>query len=381
MATRQVLAELARGLRAARRACAVAIESVGGVDAARRVQAGEAFDVVVLASDAIDKLHRRRARACRQQGRPGALRRGGLRARRRAAARHRFSEDALKRAVLAARSIGYSTGPSGVALAQAVRALGHRRSEIAGRTVQAPPGVPVGTLVARGEVALGFQQLSELMHLEGIDRGGPAARRRSRSPPSFPPASCAGSAQAERGARACWPSWPRRRPPRPSAATAWNRPEPASVHTRRHRRHMSLIIDCHGHYTTAPKALEDWRNQQIAGIKDPAADAQGGRPEDQRRRAARVHRDQPAAPDEGARQRHHAVLAARQLHGAPHRRLQRVVAPGRRSATSCASASASCSPTTSCRWRCCRSRRASTRRPASPSWRSASRSTATSAST
>ena len=34
---------------------------------------------------------------------------------------------------------------------------------------------------------------------------------------------------------------------------------------------MSLIIDCHGHYTTAPKALEDWRNKQIAGIKDPAS--------------------------------------------------------------------------------------------------------------
>ena len=32
-----------------------------------------------------------------------------------------------------------------------------------------------------------------------------------------------------------------------------------------------MIIDCHGHYTTAPKALEGWRNQQIAGIKDPAA--------------------------------------------------------------------------------------------------------------
>ena len=32
---------------------------------------------------------------------------------------------------------------------------------------------------------------------------------------------------------------------------------------------MSLIIDCHGHYTTAPKALDDWRNQQIAGIQDP----------------------------------------------------------------------------------------------------------------
>ena len=34
---------------------------------------------------------------------------------------------------------------------------------------------------------------------------------------------------------------------------------------------MSLIIDCHGHYTTAPKALENWRNAQIAGIKDPSA--------------------------------------------------------------------------------------------------------------
>ena len=32
-----------------------------------------------------------------------------------------------------------------------------------------------------------------------------------------------------------------------------------------------MIIDCHGHYTTAPKQLEDWRNAQIAGIKNPAA--------------------------------------------------------------------------------------------------------------
>ena len=41
------------------------------------------------------------------------------------------------------------------------------------RTVQASPGVPVGSLVARGEVALGFQQLSELIHIEGIDLLGP----------------------------------------------------------------------------------------------------------------------------------------------------------------------------------------------------------------
>ena len=31
-----------------------------------------------------------------------------------------------------------------------------------------------------------------------------------------------------------------------------------------------MIIDCHGHYTTAPKALESWRSRQIAGLMDPA---------------------------------------------------------------------------------------------------------------
>ena len=31
-----------------------------------------------------------------------------------------------------------------------------------------------------------------------------------------------------------------------------------------------MIIDCHGHYTTAPKALEDWRNRQVASLNDPS---------------------------------------------------------------------------------------------------------------
>jgi molybdate transport system substrate-binding protein len=82
------------------------------------------------------------------------------------------SEEALKRAVQAAKSIGYSTGPSGVALAKLFERWGIA-ADVGKRTVQAPPGVPVGSLVARGEVALGFQQYSELMHLEGIDVLGP----------------------------------------------------------------------------------------------------------------------------------------------------------------------------------------------------------------
>jgi 4-oxalmesaconate hydratase len=41
--------------------------------------------------------------------------------------------------------------------------------------------------------------------------------------------------------------------------------------SRHSRQEAHLIIDVHGHYTTAPKALEEWRNRQIAGIKDRSA--------------------------------------------------------------------------------------------------------------
>jgi len=77
------------------------------------------------------------------------------------------SEDAMRRAVLAAPSVSVSTGPSGVALLQRFADWGIA-GEIGPRMVQPPPGVPVGSLVAKGEVALGFQQLSELMHLPGL---------------------------------------------------------------------------------------------------------------------------------------------------------------------------------------------------------------------
>jgi molybdate transport system substrate-binding protein len=170
MATRQLLAELL-AVREQGLGFDVTIESVGGVDAARRVQDGEPFDFVVLALDAIDKLI--------AAGRvvPGSkvdLVHSGVAACVRAGAVRPdiASEEALRRAVLAAPSIGYSTGPSGVALMKLFERWGIA-DQVRQRTVQAPPGVPVGTLVARGEVALGFQQLSELMHLEGIDVLGP----------------------------------------------------------------------------------------------------------------------------------------------------------------------------------------------------------------
>jgi molybdate transport system substrate-binding protein len=74
--------------------------------------------------------------------------------------------------VLDAPTLGYSTGPSGVALQRLFERWGIA-AQIAPRIVQAPPGAPVGALVARGDVSLGFQQLSELLHLQGIDVVGP----------------------------------------------------------------------------------------------------------------------------------------------------------------------------------------------------------------
>ena len=165
MATRQMLAEMAAAWQALS-GVEVAIESVGGVDAAKRVQAGEAFDGVVLASDAIDKLI---ASGQVLAGSRVDLMRSSVAVALKAGAPAPdiSTEAALRSAIAAAPTIGYSTGPSGAALVKLFERWS-MADALAPRIVQAPPGVPVGTLVARGEVALGFQQLSELMHLEGI---------------------------------------------------------------------------------------------------------------------------------------------------------------------------------------------------------------------
>jgi molybdate transport system substrate-binding protein len=170
MATRQLLVELTAAY-AKQHGQVVNITSVGGVDATRCVQAGEAFDVVILASDAIDKL----------------IASGHLRADSKVdlvhsgvavavclgtAAPDISTETAVRQAVLAAPTLSYSTGPSGVALAKLFERWGIA-DQIKDRIVTAPPGVPVGSLVAKGEVALGFQQLSELIHVDGIAIVGP----------------------------------------------------------------------------------------------------------------------------------------------------------------------------------------------------------------
>lgn len=166
MATKALLADLTRQFQQAHPEIEVQVESVGGVDAAKRVQAGEAFDVVALASDAIEKLVA--AGHLLAETRVDIVRSAVAVAVPAGTPRPDIStEAALKAAVLAAPTLGYSTGPSGVQLARLFEHWGIA-AEIAPRIVTPPPGVPVGSLVAKGEVALGFQQLSELMNLPGI---------------------------------------------------------------------------------------------------------------------------------------------------------------------------------------------------------------------
>ena len=171
MATRQLLADLSSAWQALRPDIVLDVESVGGVDAAKRVQAGETFDAVVLAANAIDQLT---AAGRIVPGTRADLVRSGVAVAVRAGAPavDIGSEDAVRNAVLNARSISYSTGPSGVHLQKVFERWGIAE-QIAPRLVQAPPGVPVGSLVAKGEVELGFQQLAELMNLPGITVLGP----------------------------------------------------------------------------------------------------------------------------------------------------------------------------------------------------------------
>ncbi|WP_070107113.1 substrate-binding domain-containing protein [Burkholderia plantarii] len=170
MATRQILQRLA-DQHAALTGQRVAVESVGGVEAARRVAQGEPFDLVALAGDALASLEQ--AGRVDAASRVAVARSGIAVAVREGATRPAIdTEQAVRQAVADSRSIGYSTGPSGRHL-EALFARWGLADAIAARLVQARPGVPVASLVASGEVELGFQQGSELLGQPGIVVLGP----------------------------------------------------------------------------------------------------------------------------------------------------------------------------------------------------------------
>jgi molybdate transport system substrate-binding protein len=166
MATRRLLADLVASFAVTSPGTDVLVESVGGVDAAKRIAAGEPFDGVVLASGAIDTLIAQGhvvagsridfVRSPMAVAVPAGAVRPSIE-----------TEQDVRQAVLAARHIGYSTGPSGDHLLVLFDRWGVG-AVVKDRLVQARPGIPVASLVAGGEADLGFQQLSELLNVDGI---------------------------------------------------------------------------------------------------------------------------------------------------------------------------------------------------------------------
>ena len=163
MATKALLGDLVQAYQALS-GIELDIESVGGVVAADRVKANEPFDLVMLASGALDKLiaqdlvkgkvvlaYSDVAVAVPEQSADYAI----------------GTEEALRETLLAVDTIGYSTGPSGDGLLKLFERWG--LSEVLQKKlIQAPAGRSVGTLVADGTVQIGFQQYSELFTVAGI---------------------------------------------------------------------------------------------------------------------------------------------------------------------------------------------------------------------
>jgi molybdate transport system substrate-binding protein len=165
MATRRILADLAQDYES-QTGVRVEIRSMGGVEAAKLVRAGEATDIVVLPSKVMASLAAE-GHLAKGATRDFARSEIGVAVRAGSALPSLANEQAVKQAMLDSRRLCYSTGPSGDHLKALCEQWG-----VTGALV-APPGVPVAALVANGEADLGFQQLSELIGQPGIEIVGP----------------------------------------------------------------------------------------------------------------------------------------------------------------------------------------------------------------
>lgn len=146
------------------------VKWVPTVDLMNRLKAGERIDLVIATARNLDELIRAGA-VDPERVLPLARSVVAVAVRAGAPKPDIGSAEALKRTLLNAASIAYSTGPSGLHMAALVERFGIR--EALQQRTRITKGEPVGVVVARGDAAIGFQQLSELMPVAGIDIVGP----------------------------------------------------------------------------------------------------------------------------------------------------------------------------------------------------------------
>jgi molybdate transport system substrate-binding protein len=149
----------------------VVADWAGTPDIQKRIGGGEAADVVILGSSGAEELIRQGklvpdTRANFAKSRIGvAVREGAPRP-------DISSANAVKTAVLAAKSVAYSAGASGTYLVTVFQKMGIA-DEVKAKAATVKPGEPVGEVIARGDAELGFQQVSELVPVKGIQYVGP----------------------------------------------------------------------------------------------------------------------------------------------------------------------------------------------------------------
>jgi molybdate transport system substrate-binding protein len=170
IAVKEVVLEL---IPAFEKSCGHKVTTIwGGTEAiTKRLSGGEVVDVVLIAAPNIDRLisEGRLAAGSRADVAKSGI---GVAVRVGLPKPDISSGEAVKKAVLAAKSVAYSSGPSGFYLADLFKKMGIA-DQIKDKLKQTPSGFQVGEIVARGEADLGFQQVSELLRLKGIDYLGP----------------------------------------------------------------------------------------------------------------------------------------------------------------------------------------------------------------
>ena len=144
-------------------------EWVGMADIRKRIGAGEVADLVIGSAGLVDEM----SKAGKLKERTDLGKSGVAVAVKKGAPRPDISSaEAVKKALLNAKSVVYSSGPSGVYLAELFKRW-NLVDAMKDKALQTPPGVLVAELVAKGERELCFQQMPELLQVSGIDIVGP----------------------------------------------------------------------------------------------------------------------------------------------------------------------------------------------------------------
>lgn len=149
----------------------VATTWAGTVSATKRVSEGEIYDLVIIGSNNIDQLIAAGKLAAGSRA-DFAVTGIGMAIRAGLPRPDVSSSEAVKAAVLAADSIVYSAGPSGIHIGDLLKKMGIAE-QIAAKVKQPSSGAEVASILARGEAAFGFAQVSEFVNVPGLTDLGP----------------------------------------------------------------------------------------------------------------------------------------------------------------------------------------------------------------